>query len=305
MYFNKNAFNKNTETMTLSEYHKELKKLRKLALSELLEGMQDDEILSVKNCYREDNHLYDNIIRYEVFKNPQNMLAWIKKESENIEAVGIEYSDNTLHQPIHMSGDSISNKLDSCMWWEVNRYKLAGVEYYKYMSYTFSAEGTVLGYCFHKRLDKPGGLTEKQRRLLAGEYLLTNPQNVKLPFHTGDILKVNAMPFKKPFYVVYGGDGVQGEDKKKTQPYYSHNCLGFNEELQGLELIDLAEDDLNYLAGCNTKVGDCQKVESCQSVLLKIASNMLKEKPDLWGKWLELGIKQNKAGGLEKWIFGI
>ena len=310
MYFNENA-----EAMTLSEYNKKLKKLRKLALTELLEGIQDDEILSVKNCYRDDNYLYDNIIRYEVFKNPKNMLAWIKKESEYIEDVGIKYWDNPLHYPIHISGTSLSNKVDGCMWWEVNRYKLVTGEYCNYMSYTFSAESTVLGYCFHKWIDKHSGLSEKQRRLFEREYLLTNPHNVKLPYHTGDILKVNAMPFIKPFYVVYGGDVVQGEDEKMAQPYYSYNCLCFNEELQGLELIDLAEDDLNYLVGCNTKVGDCQKVESCSNFLLRKTSKILKDNPDLWNEWMDIYNRNENellynelvcmynGGGLEKYIF--
>lgn len=275
---------KNKVVLPLDAYRKEVKALKDLALTELTENMKEDEILVAVIGFRDDDDLTDTGIWSKAFKNPQNMLAYIQEMSSSLEEDGIKPAKER-------------------MWWDVDRYKLSkDGEYEEYMDYSFSTDGKVLGYSFkgwgHSK-------SEREQDLDEGEYLLKSPHNVILPYRTGDILKVNTLPFTKPVYIVYGGKGDVA-DEKIMEPYdYYHWCLYRSEDRDGLDIADLSDSYfLDYGHNWITNIGDCEKAERCPDPLLTKASSMLRENPDLWYEWFMTRMEHRlDEGGLEQWIF--
>ena len=276
---------KNKTILSLDGYKEEIFALNKLAEKELIDRLSENEILTVFNQYRDDNDLVSNGVLCRTFRNTQNMFAFIRKASGFFE-------------------DCDSEPLIDRMWWYVVRYRLTDGEYCEYMRYWFSIECNLLGYTpVHKFQTE--NLSASERELLEGGYLFQSPHNVILPYKTGDILKINMLPFTKPVYIAYGGSGP--EDAQETMDdTYEHWCIYLSEDRNGLDISDLCNSwFLDYGHNPFSSIGNCQKVTTCPEPLLTRVSDTLKQNPDLWLHWFALYHQHmnSDSGGLEQWFF--
>lgn len=128
--------------------------------------------------FRDDIDLINNGIEHKVFKNFRNVKKYIINRNYCIE-----------------DADSMIDRA----YWEAMNYRLYEGEYKEAVIYTFSLKGYLMTLRYLNRFlfDFHTGYTNS---------LLTAPGNVLLPFKRGDIIKINAQPFAKPIYAVYGGD---------------------------------------------------------------------------------------------------
>lgn len=278
--------------LTLEEYKEELEEIKKFVSEELREAA-DDEVFGVIPEFRDDVDLVNNGVWQRVFKSYRDVLNYIEREIHT-------FDDEDEEEPF-----------ENRVWWSVSRYKLIKDRYKEIMRLDISLHGEIIGIYLDYYYGKysPG---ERGQQLETDNYLLGYPRNVILPYKRGDILKINALPFAKPFYAVYGGEGEKGERLeylKDDQPFHKfcfyHNCLYISEDRNGLDIDDLADSTFTDFAHLtNPALARCEKVSDCPDPLLVRASQLLKEEPDLWYKWIDIKYQHSACeGGLEQWMF--
>ena len=139
-------------------------------------------------------------------------------------------------------------------------------------------------------------------------YLLMNPQNIELPYQTGDILKINAMPFGKDFYVVYGGEACKGDFEQgiveKFDKFY-HYCIYESEDRNGLWIDDVSDATFtDYIYFRNSPLINCERVDFCPNDKILKVSRMLKDNPEVWYELVSyMNTIRDGESNLEKWLF--
>ena len=252
--------------MKLDEYRQEVKDIYKLYL-EMFEKSQDDEVYEGILRFRDDEDLVGWGIWNEVFKSFDSVKKYILKQGEFMDEEGEEPMVNRAY-------------------WEVTKHKLHKGEYEKLMICCFSIDMQLLSvdfdYCSWDFL-----YDEKLYDEISNHnYLLERPKNIDVPYKTGDILKVNAMPFGKDFYVVYGGEACKGDFEQgiveKFDNFY-HWCIYESEDRNGLWIDDISNSCFtDYVHFENCPLICCEQVESCPDDKITKVSRMLKENPELW-----------------------
>ena len=191
-------------TLSLNEYNKKIASIKSLIREELAD-VADDEVLLVLSRWRDVDDIISMGTWHEIFVDFDTMIEYIVKES------GMMVKDGK--EPIARH-----------LYWEVDKYKRVDGKMEKLFECTFGADGTLLtseSGCYFSSYDAH---TERQREICDYDYLLSSPKNIILPYKTGDILLVDALPFAKPFYVVYGGEMEKGEHRMSDYHHY-HWCL--------------------------------------------------------------------------------
>ena len=279
------------KTITLNEYKKEVALIKDLVREEMT-SVADDEVLLVLACWRDKHDLINMGTWNEVFIDFNTMGEYISNQS-------IVMADGGEDEPI-------ANRL----YWEVTKYKRVDEKMVALLECTFKTDGTLLTsnegdyfylYDIHN---------ERQKKICDFEYLLCSPHNIIFPYETGDILLVDALPFAKPFYVVYGG-GLEKSRTLMSDCEQYHWCLYYSGVREGLKMDDLSNSCFSDRAFFyNSPLDRICRADSCNDPLIVKASKLLKEKPDLWFEWTELWIKHDMngrktrvdAGWLEQWI---
>ena len=140
-------------------------------------------------------------------------------------------------------------------------------------------------------------------------YLLNRPNNVSTPYQIGDILKINAMPFGKDLYVVYGGEQEKGERERgnleKHDSFY-HWCIYESEDRNGLWIDDVSDAMFtDYIFFRNSPLINCERVDFCPDDKIMKVSKMLKDNPELWYELVSyMDTIRNGETNLDKWLFG-
>lgn len=266
--------------MTLEEYKRKIGDIKELAMQEL-EYDKDDEVFGVVPEFRDDYDLVSNGIMHKVFKRFDSVRRYIIEESSLME------NDNDDEEPM----------LERA-YWEVTRYRFSEGEYRMYARYCFSLKFELLALRY---ITWDGAEFLHDEEQLCHQYLLTSPKNVSLPYKTGDILKLNALPFGKDFYAVYGGES----GKEKCDSYYQY-CIYESEDRNGLWIGDISDSnffDCVYFE--NSPLDRCELAERCPDEKLVKVSEILKNNPKIWYELLKNCIFETggKAANLDKWIF--
>ena len=253
--------------MKLDEYRQEVKDIYKLWL-EMFERSQDDEVYEVILQFRDDKDLVGWGIWNKVFKNFDSVKKYILKERE--------FMDEEDEEP-----------MVNRAYWSVTKYKLNKGEYEKIMKCCFSIDMQLLSAnlgCY----PMDDFLQDEKLRgeLWDHHYLLTWPKNVDVPYQTGDILKVNAMPFGKDFYVIYGGELFKGDRERGLIEKYDsffHECIYESEDRNGLWISDISSYDFtDYVHFENCPLIRCEQVATCPDEKITKISKILKDNPELW-----------------------
>lgn len=263
--------------VTLDEYKQKIREIKELALKEL----EDDKVHGIFEVileFRDDIDLINNGIEHKVFKNFRNVKKYI------------------------MNGNCYIDDVDSMIdraYWEVTNYRLYEGEYKEAVIYTFSLKGDLmtLRYLNWFPFDYHIGYTNS---------LLTAPGNVLLPFKRGDIIKINAQPFAKPIYAVYGGDIKRSFIEKNIEyKSYIHYCIYISEDRNGLWIDKLDDKFTDYIRFENSPLVLCEPADDCDDKKLIITSGILKKEPNIWNVWYEKYLSERYVPGsnLEKFIF--
>ena len=270
-------------TYTLDEYKKRIAWVKGLVREELAD-VADGEVLTVLSRWRDDDDLICMGTWQEVFIDFNVMIKYIQSEA--------------------MIDDDGGELISKRLFWEVDKYKRIDGKMEKTYECVFGADGTLLAADEGRYFWLHGDYTERQKEISENIYLLNSPHNIILPYNTGDILLVDAPPFGKPFYVVYGGEMEKDEHKMSDYHYY-HWCLYISEDWRGLTIDDLCNDCFSdYIHFRNSPLNLIRLAKNCNEPLIIKASVALKENPDLWFKWADIWEKHiADDGGLEQWIF--
>gem|GEM_PF-5385853 len=272
-------------TLTLNEYKMKIAQAKDLVREELSE-IADDEVLLVMSRWRDDDDIINMRTWHEVFIDFNEMIKYMLKKSE------------------WMVEDDGEEPIAKRLYWEVDKCKRADGKMEKLFECAFGADGALLTSRIGRYFRLYGDYTKRQREICDYEYLLKSPRNIILPYKTGDILLVDALPFAKPFYVVYGGGMSKGEQRMSDHHYY-HWCLYMSDDRRGLDIDDLSEHCFSdYILFRNSPLNMLSLAENCVEPLIVKAGEALKENPDLWFEWVEIWSKRRiDEGGLEQWIF--
>lgn len=260
--------------------------------------------LGVKLCCRDDEDApwvigYDN---YELFLrfNP-NLMKYIREQSKY------------LLEDDESGKESAKDKL----YWEVTKYtKVNSVMCRMYDAY-FSLGCELLGVSWHCWLEPSQEkfvpnfrrfqrnpeeyikMSDAQLFLYGSAEQLKFPLNVELPYQPGDILHIDARPFGKPFYAVYGAETDGNKDyfewTFREYGYYkrNHPCLFISEDSNGLGFTELTDNLLADIFFPYVPLDRIKVVESCDNPLLMKARALLKEDPNTFHTWLALNNCEN------------
>lgn len=194
--------------MKLDEYRQEVKDIYELSL-EMFKTSQKDEVYEAILEFRDDEDLIGWGIWNKVFKSFDSVKKYILKQRE--------FMDEEDEEP-----------MVNRAYWSVTKYKLNKGEYEELMICCFSIDMQLLSVDFGLYIRDFFQDNKTYDEISNHNYLLMKPQNIELPYQTGDILKINAMPFGKDFYVVYGGEACKGDFEQgiveKFDNFY-HWCI--------------------------------------------------------------------------------
>lgn len=252
--------------MKLDEYRQEVKDIYELSLGRF-KTSQEDEIYEAILEFRDDEDLIGWGIWNKVFKSFDSVKKYILKERK--------FMDDDDEEP-----------MVNRAYWEVTKYKLNKGEYEELMICCFSIDMQLLSVDFGLYIRDFFQDNKTYDEISNHNYLLMNPQNIELPYQTGDILKINAMPFGKDFYVVYGGEACKGDFEQgiveKFDNFY-HWCIYESEDRNGLWIDDISNSCFtDYVHFENCPLICCEQVESCPDDKITKVSRTLKENPELW-----------------------
>ena len=252
--------------MQLDEYRKEVSDIYNIYQT-IFEKSQDDEVYEAILEFRDDEDLIGWGIWNKVFKSFDSVKQYI------------------LRERIFMDDDDEEPMVNRA-YWKVTKYKLNKGEYKEFMICCFSIDMQLLSVDFGLYIRVFFQDNKTYDEILNHNYLLLNPKNIELPYQTGDILKINAMPFGKDFYVVYGGEARKGDFEKgivEKFDYFYHWCIYESKDRNGLWIDDISNFFFtDYVHFENCPLICCEQVESCPDDKITKVSRMLKENPELW-----------------------
>ena len=275
--------------MNLDEYRQEVKDIYKLSL-EMFEKSQDDEVYEVILHFRDDEDLIGWGIWNKVFKSFESVEKYILKQRE--------FMDEEDEEP-----------MVNRAYWSVTKYKLNAGEYKELMLCSFSIEMKLLSVRLGLNLWDFLHDEKLYDEIWNHKYLLERPKNIEVPYKTGGTIKVNAMPFGREFYVVYGGESIKGERKKGIMERYDtfyHYCIYESEDRKGLWLSDISDSNFtDYVPLENCPLGCCEPVDSCPDNKLMKVSKKLKGNTELWYELVSFANTiRNGEFNLDQWLFG-
>ena len=275
--------------MKLDEYRQEVKDIYELSLGRF-KTSQEDEIYEAILEFRDDEDLIGWGIWNKVFKSFDSVKKYILKERK--------FMDDDDEEP-----------MVNRAYWEVTKYKLNKGEYEELMICCFSIDMQLLSVDFGLYIRDFFQDDKTYDEISNHDYLLKDPKNIELPYQTGDILKVNAMPFGKDFYVVYGGESSKGEYEQgiveKFDNFY-HWCIYESEDSHGLWIDDISNSCFtDYVHFENCPLICCKQVESCPDDKIMKVSRMLKDNPELWYELVSYKETiRSREANLDEWLFG-
>ena len=265
-------------TLTLAEYKNEINNIKKISF-EMFKSSDTDCVYEVILNFRDNSDSIAFGVCSRIFKNFSSMERYIINELKYL-----------------ADEEDISNRA----YWSATKFTLCDGEYQEDINCCFSVNMELISVNLHavcnnnfwKGIQSLTALEFKKHN-----YLLTRPKNIDVPYKIGDILKINAKPFAKDFYVVYGGEGFKDERlkglSKKWDSHY-HWCIYESEDRNGLWIDDLSNDcftDYVHFECCPLNISE--KSDSCTNEKLIKASTLLKSNPNLWYKLVE--VKENIA----------
>ena len=280
-------------TIKLAEFKKEISDIKEV-IFELFNIADKNSVYEVVLKFRDDSDLIGYGIYTKVFKNFSSVEKYILGEQEFL-------ADENDEEPI-----------ENRAYWSVTKFVLYDDEYVEDITCHLSVDMKLLSVdlkaiCRRNYCKKD--FTPEAKELENHNYLLTRPKNIDVPYKTGDILKINALPFTKIFYVVYGGERTKGEREeglKNKWDCYSHWCIYESEDRKGLWIDDLSNDGFaDYVCFPHCPLDMCELVNDCPDDKIMEASKILKANPQLWYEWVSKKEKNLKDGdsNLEPWIF--
>jgi len=262
-------------TYTLDEYKEKIALIKELVCEELAD-IADDELLLILSCWRDEDDLICMGTYHNVFIDYELMIQYICKESGLMAT-----SDKFDEEPIIKR-----------LYWEVCKYKRVDGKIEALYECTFSTDGHLLTVNIDNIFLFYNDYTERQKEIENFDYLLQFPHNVILPYKIGDILFVDAPPFGKPFYVVYGGEMEKNELLMSDYHQY-HWCFYKSYDTQELKISDLSNSCFtDYIFFHNSPLTRIRLAVKCDEPLIVNASKTLKENPDLWYEWCDTAIKR-------------
>lgn len=240
--------------MTLEEYRKEISDIQKLMLKRFKED-EDDAVYEIKLQFRDD---WDRSVYGQcscVFKRFSSVEAFVHKQKMTL------FDEEPMEERAY---------------WSVIKYKLFS-EFVPQVECNFSVDMKLLSVRFLLKEN----LTKEETD---HSYLLTGPKNVQVPYQTGDILKIHAMPFDKDLYVVYGGERGEGL-------WGGHWCIYVSEDRIGLWIDDLSDRRFSdFMLLPHSPLMCSEPAVDCPDIGLLNMSQKLKADPQLWfrlAEWCE------------------
>lgn len=275
--------------MKLDEYRQEVEDIYELSL-EMFKTSHEDEVYEAILQFRDDEDLIGWGIWNKVFKSFDSVKKYILKQRE--------FMDEEDEEP-----------MVNRAYWSVTKYKLNKGEFEDLMICCFSIDMQLLSVDFGLYIRDFFQDDKTYDEISNHDYLLKDPKNIELPYQTGDILKVNAMPFGKDFYVVYGGESSKGEYEQgiveKFDNFY-HWCIYESEDSHGLWIDDISNSCFtDYVHFENCPLICCKQVESCPDDKIMKVSRMLKDNPELWYELVSYKETiRSREANLDEWLFG-
>ena len=275
--------------MKLDEYRQEVEDIYELSL-EMFKTSHEDEVYEAILQFRDDEDLIGLRIWNKVFKSFDSVKKYILKQRE--------FMDEEDEEP-----------MVNRAYWSVTKYKLNKGEFEDLMICCFSIDMQLLSVDFGLYIRDFFQDDKTYDEISNHDYLLKDPKNIELPYQTGDILKVNAMPFGKDFYVVYGGESSKGEYEQgiveKFDNFY-HWCIYESEDSHGLWIDDISNSCFtDYVHFENCPLICCKQVESCPDDKIMKVSRMLKDNPELWYELVSYKETiRSREANLDEWLFG-
>ncbi len=210
------------------------------------------------------------------------------------------------------------------LYWEVTKYTNVNSTMNRMYEAYFSLDCELLGVSWagwkvfgpdnyhHRRKTKTHIiLSDAQQFLLDSARQLSDPENVELPYKPGDILYIDARPFGKPFYAVYGTETDESKDylewTLREYGYYKrkHICLYISEDYNGLGIAELTDNLLADMFIPHAPLDRIKIVGNCDNPILMKVSGLLKEEPKRFNTWLAFSKdKENSGKSLEQLILG-
>ena len=281
-------------TINLDEFKKEISDIKVLTF-ELFKKSDENSVYEAVLKFRDDSDMIGYGIYTKVLKNFSSIQKYILDERRYL-------GDEDDEEPI-------GNRA----YWSVTKFVLYDDEYVEDITCYFSVDMKLLSVDLNaicRNNFRKMNFTPEAKEFENHNYLLTRPKNIDVPYKIGDILKINALPFSKIFYVVYGGERIKGEReeglKNKWDCYY-HWCIYESEDRNGLWIDDLSNDGFtDYVCFPHCPLDMCELVQNCPDDKIMEASKILKVNPQLWYEWISIKDKNIKDGdsNLEPWMFG-
>ena len=166
------------QLITAEEYQKRFDEIKNDILEKDIKNIADDEVLVATLQFRDDEDLTGYGIFSEPFRTYEKLIDFVTTVAD----------DDAGEQ--------------ERMWVETVKYKIHNGEYKDILRCNFSLNGEILGVRYNMLFVDD---EEEYRELRSIQDFLSYPRNVLLPFERGDIIYVDATPYGKPFYAVYGG----------------------------------------------------------------------------------------------------
>lgn len=259
--------------LTLEQYKNEIDDIKKISF-EIFKKSETNCVYEVVLNFRDDSDLIAFGVCSRIFKNFPSLEKYIINELKYL-----------------ADEEDISNRA----YWSATKFILCQGEYQEDINCCFSVNmelisvnlNAVCNNNFWKGIQSLTALELKKHN-----YLLTRPKNIDVPYKIGDILKINATPFAKEFYVVYGGEGFKNERleglNKKWDSHY-HWCIYESEDRNGLWIDDLSNYSFtDYVHFEYSPLNISENSDYCPNEKLIKVSTLLKSNPDLWYKWIKI-----------------
>ena len=263
-------------TMTLDEFRKEINNIKERTF-ELFKNNDGNSVYGVVLTFMDDEGYIIFETHTKLFKNFLSVRGYIRER--------------------YLFEEEDQEPIENHEYWAVTKYcpdeELD--EYYEDITCYFSVDMKLLSVCLNNVCRN----NSQQRKFLPEakefenhKYLLTGPKNIDVPYKTGDILKVTALPSFKIFYVVYGGEKTKGEREeglKNKWDCYSHWCIYESEKRKGLWIDDLSSDGFtDYVCFLHCPLDMCELVKECPDEKIMRVSKILKANPEKWYEWISL-----------------
>ena len=259
--------------MTLKEYEEKLNQAKQLTLEEL-KDMGENEFIVIDYQWRDDYDKAELGNLFNAFISFDDVLDWIK------------YIIEMPHLPARE--EPIENRIYFRIEKRLKKENFVDI----LVKCQLNAKGEIMQvYGF-------GGDSNRLDEICRNNSLFRKYLNVELPYKTGDILKINCIPYRRePIYVVYGGN-LKKDNYQDDLQYY---CIYDSEGRLNIESLCYP---CKFGFYCPMPVlNHLELVENAPNEKLSKFSKLLKDSPDVWWEIAEEHKElESKRYYLNKWI---